>query len=91
MQEGYDVLSYLPWSGNICGFDDDEPLHTLAVYASREWFSTMHENQMLNLLRCDLLLKRSNVEIGNMAFFATLQQAYDCRDTGEYDESNHFA
>jgi hypothetical protein len=26
-----------------------------------------------------------------MAFFATLQQAYDCRDTGEYDESNHFA
>jgi hypothetical protein len=53
MQEGYDVLSYLLWSGNICGFNNDEPLHTLAVYASHEWFSTMHENQMLNLLRCD--------------------------------------
>jgi hypothetical protein len=91
MQEAYDVLSYLPWSGNICGFDDDEPLHALAMYASRAWLSTLHENQMLDLLRRDLLLTRSNIEIGNMAFFATLQKAYDRRDTGEYDESNHFA
>ena len=91
MQEAYDVLSYLPWSGNICGFDDDEPLHTLATYASRAWLSTLHENQMLDLLRRDLLLTQSNIEIGNMAFFTTLRKAYDCRDTGEYDESNHFA
>lgn len=91
MQEAYNVLSYLPWSGNVCGFDDNEPLHTLATYASRAWLSTLHENQMLDLLRHDLLLTRSNIEIGNMAFFITRRKAYDCRDTGEYDESNHFA
>ena len=91
MQEAYNILSYLLWSGNICGFDDDEPLHTLAMYASCAWLSTLHENQMLDLLWHDLLLTQSNIEIGNMAFFTTLQKAYDCRDTGEYDESNHFA
>jgi hypothetical protein len=26
-----------------------------------------------------------------LMFFITLRKAYDCRDTGEYDESNHFA
>jgi hypothetical protein len=91
MQEAYNVLSCLPWSGIVCGFDDHEPLHTIATYTSRAWFSTLHENQMLDLLRRDLLLKGSNVEIGKMAFFQTLQEAYNHRETGEYDESRHFA
>ena len=91
MQEAYDVLSYLPWSGNIYGFDDREPIHTLATYASHKWFSTLHENQMLDLLRWDLLLQNYKIEIENMAFFPKLQEAYDHQDIGEYDESHKFA
>jgi hypothetical protein len=91
MQWAYDVLSYLPWSGDICGFGDPEPLHRLATYASHAWLASMHENQMLDLLRRDLLLRGSKVEIQNLSFFKDLQQAYEQRDTGQYDQSNHFA
>jgi hypothetical protein len=31
------------------------------------------------------------VEIQNLSFFKDLQQAYEQRDTGQYDQSNHFA
>jgi hypothetical protein len=91
MQQAYDVLLYLPWLGNICGFDNDEPLYKLALYTSREWLTTTHQDQMLDLLQCDLLLKGSKVEIENIAFFAKLQQGYDCHDMDVYDESRAFA
>lgn len=91
MQEAYNMLSCLPWYGNIRGFDDSEPLYRLATYASREWLATLHENQMLDLLRRDLLFTGSRTEIATMAFFTTLCQAYGCHDTGKYDESQGFA
>jgi hypothetical protein len=50
MQEAYDMLSCLPWSGDVRGFDASEPLYKLATYASREWFTTTNENQILDLL-----------------------------------------
>jgi hypothetical protein len=90
MQEAYDMLSCLPWSGNIHGFDDSEPLYMVATYASREWLATTHENQILDLLHRNLLLKGSRTEIVNMAFFTELRQAYDHCDTGDYDESHSF-
>jgi hypothetical protein len=46
----YDSLGSLPWSGNIKGFSKPEPIYKLATYATRQWLSTIHENQMLNLL-----------------------------------------
>jgi hypothetical protein len=91
MQEAYDMLSCLPWSGNIRGFDHNEPLYKLATYASHQWLATTHEDQILDLLRRDLLLKGAKIEIAGMAFFTTLRKAYDCRETGEYDESRAFA
>jgi hypothetical protein len=45
---------------------------------------------MPDLLRRDLLLKGSKVEIENMAFFAKLQQGYDCR-VDVYNQSRAFA
>ena len=56
MQEAYDMLSCLPWSGDIYGFDHCEPLYMLATYASHKWLATTHENQILDLLQWDLLL-----------------------------------
>jgi hypothetical protein len=91
IQEAYDTLACIPWSGNIRGFDEREPLHKLATYASRSWLGTTHENQMLDLLRRDLLFSGSSIEIANMAFFSTLHRAYEHRDTGEYEDSRSFA
>jgi hypothetical protein len=44
MQEAYDMLSCLPWSGDVHGFDASKPLYKLATYASHEWLATTHEN-----------------------------------------------
>jgi hypothetical protein len=90
MQEAYDMLSCLLWSGDIHGFDHREPLYMLATYASREWLATTHENQILDLLRWDLLLRGSGAKIASMAFFDVICSTYDHRDTGEYDESRAF-
>lgn len=90
MQQAYDMLSCLRWFGNIRGFDHEEPLYKVATYASRMWLSTMHEDQILDLLRRDLLFQGSQAEIANMAFFKKLREAYNCRDTGEYDEGRGF-
>jgi len=91
MQEAYDMPSCLLWSGNICGFDHNEPLYKLATYASHAWLATTHENQILDLLRHDILLHGSNIEIANMDFFPSLRKAYDQRDMDVYDESRSFA
>jgi len=91
MQEAYDMLSCLPWSGDVRGFNASELLYKLATYASREWLATMHEDQILDLLRRELLLKGTRTEIAQMAFFWSLHQAYTCHDTGEYEESHVFA
>lgn len=45
----------------------------MATYASRAWLGTTHENQILDLLRRELLLKGSRIEVPGMAFFATLR------------------
>ena len=90
MQDAYDVLSYLPWTSDICGFDNSDPLPTVATYASRSWLTTIHEDQMLDLLRHDLLLRGSKAEIENMAFFPKLREGYNQRNTGQYNEAQTF-
>ncbi len=51
----FDVLSLLPWLEKIRGFDNPEPIHTLATYTIRKkWLTNVHENQLLDLLRNDL-------------------------------------
>jgi len=91
MQEAYDMLLCIPWSGNIRGFDHNEPLYKLAMYASHAWLATTHKNQILDFLHCDILLQGSKIEIANMDFFPGLCKAYNQQDTGEYDESCGFA
>lgn len=63
----------------------------IATYASRMWLSTMHKDQILDLLCRDLLFQGLRAEIANMAFFEKLYEAYNCCDTGEYDEGWAFA
>ncbi|KDQ50956.1 hypothetical protein JAAARDRAFT_199506 [Jaapia argillacea MUCL 33604] len=51
VNEVLDALGTLSWSGTIHGFGDEEPMFKLATYATQDWLSTVHENQMLDLLR----------------------------------------
>jgi hypothetical protein len=91
MQQVYDVLSNLPWSGGMHGFNNSRPLHKLTIYTSHELLATTHLDQMLDLLQWDLLLKGSRVEIENMTFLLKLQQANNCHDTEVYDTNQAFA
>jgi hypothetical protein len=93
IDEAYLALSTLPWSGNIQGFSNEEPISTLARYATHEWLTDVHENQMLDLLRRDLALDLTGgmIEIANLAFMVFIERGYKARESGEYAESNYFA
>ncbi|KAJ7610672.1 hypothetical protein DFH06DRAFT_1374413, partial [Mycena polygramma] len=43
------------WSGKIQGFSNCEPIESLTLYASREWFTDVQQSHMLDLLRVDVL------------------------------------
>ncbi|KAH7917030.1 hypothetical protein BV22DRAFT_994373, partial [Leucogyrophana mollusca] len=92
IEEVYNALSSLPWSGDIRGFDSPEPIYKLATYATCHWLSTVHEDQMLDLLRRQLCLTPSahRVEIQNMGFQKFIQEGYTHRNSGEYEESRYF-
>jgi hypothetical protein len=84
------VLTTLSRFTSISGFNNTEPLHILSTYTSKSWLSTMHEDQMLDLLCTDTLRKGLNVEILGMYFFQKLQDGYRLQATGTYKESKTF-
>jgi hypothetical protein len=47
----YNALTYISWSGTLDGFVVAESVVELAVCATDDWLSDVHENQMLDLLR----------------------------------------
>jgi hypothetical protein len=89
----YLVLSNLPWFGNIQGFDNEEPISTLARYVTHKWLTDVHENQMLDLLRRHVLLNPATqtIEVENLAFMVFIERGYEARESGEYTVSNYFA
>ncbi|TFK83070.1 hypothetical protein K466DRAFT_499153 [Polyporus arcularius HHB13444] len=86
------ILATVPWAGLVRGFDNGEPLHQLATYATRRWFSDVHENQLLDLLR--LAVGRHpegrRTEVENIAFWKFLVNGYQKRAEGTYQEARHF-
>jgi hypothetical protein len=75
----YNALSSLAWSGDIQGFDAKEPIYQLAHYLSRRWFSNVHEDQMVDLLRRSIRLNQStsgHFEIESLAFYDKIKDAY---------------
>jgi hypothetical protein len=91
--EVHDALSTLPWHGQVQGFDNEEPIYTLATYATRAWFTDVHVNQILDLLRHTLNLDptKSKFEVENLHFYRTLEAAYKDRDGGRYENARYFA
>jgi hypothetical protein len=93
VDKALDLLSTLPWHGTVSGFDNPEPLYELARYITSEWFKDVHQNQMLDILCCNLMLEPGNLkkEIENLDFLEKLKTAYKRRNTGEYESSHYFA
>ncbi|KAG0701715.1 hypothetical protein DFH29DRAFT_1000024 [Suillus ampliporus] len=83
----------ISWFGNVKGFENSEPIWNLARYATDQWLSNVHENQMIDLLRCDLRFHQDGrlIEVEHTYFFKSIRQAYESRDTGEYEMSKYFA
>jgi hypothetical protein len=93
IDETYSALSTLQWSGNIHGFDNDEPINHLAKYAMHQWLTDVHENQMLDILRHELLLDQSSsgIEVESLEFIHYIESAYQQRHLEQYGESRYFA
>ena len=92
VERAYNSLSALPWSGKIEGFDDEEPINTLARYATHQWLTNVHEHQMLNILQHELKFDHAanGVEVGNLWMMGFIQLVYKEWDLGTYNQSTYF-
>jgi len=66
-----DVLQSLPWAGSVDTLDGRDPVHELTAYASRKWFSDVHENQMLYSLRMAIQSDDLRKHIPNVTLMST--------------------
>ena len=91
IDQTYLALSTLQWSGDIQGFDNAEPMNHLARYATHQWLTDVHENQMLNMLRQELLLDptKQDIEVQSLTFMTWIESGYNRRD--KYDGSQYFS
>lgn len=92
VDEVYTALDTIQWSGPIQGFDNPEPLVLLSRYLSTSsWFSDVEQNQMLNLLRQDLLYnpEGKKMELQGLDFFQKLSEGFQAKET--YGEGRAFA
>jgi hypothetical protein len=87
------ALSTLEWSGNTKGCGYDEPINVLAAFATRQWLTTTHENQLLHLLSRDLIHDSAarRLHIEDLQFWTYIKQFYDNRDSETYTNSKYFA
>ena len=87
-QSAQNMLLGLPWAGGVHGFSDNAPTVVLASYLSKDWLSTSHICQQLDLLRQEL------VRVGNQDyiilgpdFFEKLRCLYEARKENSYPAS----
>lgn len=92
VRQVYSSLDSLLWSRNIEGFSGQDPIVNLHAYATNNWLSDIHENQMLDLLRQWLYQQQSGRQllVKNTFFINYLQKAYESRATGKYKDSKCF-
>jgi hypothetical protein len=86
IDETYLALSTIWWSGDIQGFYNDEPINNLAQYATHQWFSNIHENQMLDILQWELLLDpaEQSIEVQSLIFMTWIKWAYKQCNSAQY-------
>jgi hypothetical protein len=75
----YKALAWLLWSGSVQGFSDGGNIIQLHQYITSDWLRTVHENQMLDLLRHDINNHRADsteITIQDTYFLEALCQAF---------------
>ncbi|KAG2054945.1 hypothetical protein BDR06DRAFT_982202 [Suillus hirtellus] len=96
IKQVYNLLGSLPWSGNIHGFKNMEPMHHFTIYITHDWLVDMHENQILELLHTAIKhhLPDINVKIESIYFCTRdnfhgyLKSGYEGRKAGEYNQAS---
>jgi hypothetical protein len=83
LQQAFNSLSHIPWTGQLQGFQDTIELEKLSIYFTEEWLTDDHELVMLSALKDDLLATgKDDSFIENTAFMLLLGNAY--RDQQAY-------
>jgi hypothetical protein len=93
LDDVYLALSTLEWSGYIKGCGDEEPINVLAAYATHQWLTTTHENQILYLLLQDLAHDPTarKLHVEDLQFWTYINQAHSHRNSDTYMETKYFA
>lgn len=76
VEEVNNALNCIPWSGSVQGFETAIPMHRLSFYATRQMLHDDHEDQMLDLLRGEMMESTENGSIQSTPFMAKLKAAY---------------
>ena len=80
VNDAYEALSVLPWTGLVRGFGIQVDVHYLTSFVGAEWLSSEHINLLMELLRCELLAaglaSRLEVISETSAFREMLRMAY---------------
>jgi hypothetical protein len=72
------ALSYIPWTGQLIGFQNLIGIHNLWTFLSKEWLSDDHLLIMLDLLQEDVAIEyRNHILIENMHFMNVLTAVYN--------------
>jgi hypothetical protein len=77
-----EALAGLPWSRSVRGFSDEGNVTQLHKYITSDWLGTVHENQMLGLLRHDIDNHRADsteITIQDTYFLEALCRAFHHR------------
>jgi hypothetical protein len=80
LDEVNNIFNVLPWGGTIQGFEVAIPMVNLAWYATQDWLTGKHEDQMLDLLRQELMDNGMllSIDIESIQFSTKLRYAYTC-------------
>jgi Ulp1 protease family, C-terminal catalytic domain len=81
LQETFNSLAYVPWTGYLQGLHSTIQSHQLSVYFTRDWLTDDHLLVMLDTLKADLVMTgQDNYFIENTAFMTLLSGAYHNKD-----------
>ncbi|KAF8155130.1 hypothetical protein K438DRAFT_1622113 [Mycena galopus ATCC 62051] len=84
-----EALERLHWGGDVKGLKSGSSINELALWFTRDWLKTDHEDQMLELLASDLGIKDASTScIKDTSFVRIPAQAYSDPET--YRTARHF-
>ncbi|PPR06353.1 hypothetical protein CVT26_004627 [Gymnopilus dilepis] len=83
----FDALASLSWADKVKGFPGLVDIDILATYTTNNWLKDEHENQMLQLLECELTRTRNDegVRIADTFLITKLMEIY-----GRPDHNDHY-